>query len=172
MRDFPHHQRRPTWGRRLDRALGALLRPVGRLLGRPDDDTLTALARRDRPAPPVAVPRPEDLGVTDPLADGRAALEAGRHADALHHFRLLLEAHPDHPWGWHGRGDALQWLGEPAEALAAYDRAASLQPKEGLHQGGRANALAALGRPAAAAAAREAALARDPSLGWMWSTEA
>ena len=169
MPDFPHHHRRPPWARRLDRALGRVLGPLGALLGRPDDRLLTGLARVDRPAPPVSVPTPADLGVSDPLADGRAALDAGALGDALHHFGQLLAAHPDHPWGWHGRGDAFQLLGEPEQALAAYDRAAALQPKVGIHQGGRANALDALGRIDAAREAQRRALDLDPSLGWMWS---
>jgi tetratricopeptide (TPR) repeat protein len=114
------------------------------------------------------VPRPEDLGVTDPLADGRRALELGRPAEALHHFGQLLAEHPDHPWGWHGRGDALQAMAEPEGALEAYRRAAELQPRQGLHRGGECNALSALGRSAEAEVARQAALSLDPSLLWMW----
>lgn len=159
---------RPPWARRLDGWVLRLARLGGRLLGRPSEATLGRLARRDRPSPPIAVPRPEDLGVTDPLADGRRALELGRPAEALHHFGQLLAEHPDHPWGWHGRGDALQAMAEPEGALEAYRRAAELQPRQGLHRGGECNALSALGRSAEAEVARQAALSLDPSLLWMW----
>lgn len=169
MRDFPHHHRRPLWAARLDRLwrwAAAVARPV---LPRPADQSLTELARRDRPSPPIVVPTPAELGVVDHLQDGRLALSEGRHGDALHHFGELVRARPDNAWGWHGRGDALQLLGEPAEALVAYDRAVALQPDEGLHHGGRSNALSGLGRTGDAAASRQAALARDPGLSWMWS---
>ena len=80
----------------------------------------------------------------DALAAGRAAFTAGLYADALHHFGQVLQADPDHPWGWHGRGDALQLMGSHTDALAAYERAAALQPGEPLHTAGAARAREAL----------------------------
>lgn len=165
---FPHHQRRPAWARQLDRVWRGLAQVVGRALPRPTDRSLTALARQDRPAPPIAVPTPQALGVVDHLEDGRRAVAEGRFGEALFHFGALVEERPDNAWAWHGRGDALQLLGDFEDALAAYDHAAKLQPSEGLHHGGRSNALRALGRISEADAARAEALRRDPGLTWMW----
>lgn len=143
---------------------GAATRWLGRLLRRPSDAALTHLARADRPAPPISVPTAAELGVTDHLADGRAAFADGRHGEALHAFGAHVAEHPGDPWGWHGRGDALQLLGSHADALAAYDEAVARAPRTGLHHAGRANALRSLGRHADAEAARAEARRRDPDL--------
>ncbi len=163
----PNLHRRPPWARHLDRAAGLAGRVVGRLLRRPDDAALTALARQDRPAPPVRVPTPAELGVVDHLGAGRAAFADGRHGEALHAFGEHTRQFPEDPWGWHGRGDALQLLGDAAGALEAYDAAIARAPRTGLHHGGRANALRALGRRAEADAALAEALRRDPTLTWL-----
>lgn len=162
----PNLHRRPAWARRLDRAAGLLGRVAGRLLGRPTDAALTALARQDRPAPPIEVPTASELGVVDHLGAGRAHFADGRHGEALHAFGEHTRAFPEDPWGWHGRGDALQLLGESDGALAAYDAAVERAPRTGLHHAGRANALRALGRDADAHAAMTEALRLDPSLTW------
>ncbi len=158
---------RPPWARRADAAVLRAARLLGRLLGRPSEAALHRLARADRPAPPVRVPTAAELGIVDHLGDGRAALADGRPGDALHHFGQLLETAPDHAWAWHGRGDALQLLGDHDGALAAYRRAAARQPTTGIHRLGAANALAALGQTAAADDETRAGLALDPSLTWM-----
>ena len=134
---------------------------------RPSESTLDALARQDRPAPPIAVPTAAELGVTDHLGDGRRAFEDGRYGEALHCFAAHVEAFPEDPWGWHGRGDALQLLGSHEGALEAYDAAIARAPWTGLHQAGRANALRALGREEEAATAVSEALRLDPSLTWI-----
>ena len=158
---------RPRWAAPADRLAVALARALGRLLPRPSDEALTALARADRPSPAVWVPTAAELGVVDLLAEGRAALGRGEPAEALHLFGQLLALRGDHAWAWHGRGDALQLLGDPAEARAAYARAAALQPREGLHRLGLANALDALGEAELAASETRAGLALDPRLTWM-----
>jgi len=115
------------------------------------------------------VPSAEDLGVIDHLSEGRRALSAGLYAEALFHFGERLDDGPgsDASWCWHGRGDALQMMGQYADALEAYDRAVALRSAEGLHHMGRANALAGLGRAAEADEATRAGLALDASLTWM-----
>jgi tetratricopeptide (TPR) repeat protein len=131
------------------------LRLGGRLLGRPGEALLGALAAADRPGLRQEADR--WTGATSAelhIAAGRAAYSAGQHAEALHRFGLALELAPEASWAWHGRGDALQLLGRYEDALAAYSRAAALAPETGLHEAGRANALAALGRGEEAAAAR------------------
>ena len=156
------HPVRPAWARRADRLTLVLARLLGRLVRRPREADLEALARLDRG------PRPATTPSTAPgLAHARRALAEGHLAEALHQFGVLLELDANNAWAWHGRGDALQLLGQPAEALAAYERACSLDPAEGLHHGGRANALGALGRSKDAATAWQQALRLDPSLTWM-----
>jgi tetratricopeptide (TPR) repeat protein len=151
---------RPAWARTLDRFGGPLARLAGKLLGRPSEALLEALARQDRPAR-------HGGSTVGSVEGGRRALSEGRYAEALHRFGQVLERSPDAAWAWHGRGDAFQLMGRPAEALQAYDRAASLQPAVGLHEGGRGNALAALGRAEEADSAWRRALELDPSLTWM-----
>ena len=158
----------PRLARALDRLalLGARL--GGRLLGRPSEDLLSSLARADRPglrdldASATAAERAEAA-----IFSGRAAFEAGQHAEALHHFSHALSLAPTSAWAWHGRGDALQLLGQPEGALAAYQKASELAPETGLHRAGAANALSAIGRLDEAETAWSEALARDPSLQWM-----
>jgi len=114
------------------------------------------------------VPSAADLGIVDHLDEGRRALSGGLHAEALFHFRERLRETDDaDPWAWHGRGDALQLLDQPDDALLAYDRAVSLQAGQGLHHMGRANALDALGRSRQADDATRRALSLDPTLTWV-----
>jgi len=158
---------RPAWARRLDAVALAAAAVLGRLLPRPSEAELQALARRDRRAAPVPVPTLRALGFDDPLGDGRAAFARGDFAEALHNFGQVIATHPQSPWGWHGRGDALLGLGDPLAADEAYARAAALAPGVGIHLGGRANCARARGDADAAARWWEAALALDPSLTWM-----
>ncbi len=149
-----------------DRLVLALANVLGRVVGRPSEALLSALAARDRVSP-----RAEGL---HPLAtashliqQGQAAFSSGAYGEALHHFGAAIQCAPDAPWAWHGRGDTLQLSGQYAPALAAYDRAVQLNVSCGLHHAGRANALAALGQQAEADAAWDHALHLDPSLTWM-----
>lgn len=160
--------RRPAWARRTDRLLLWGL-PLSRWLRitRPSEALLARLARRDRPAPT----RPR-LGLDAALNAGREAFQAGQYGEALHHFDQVLLGDPDAPWAWHGRGDALQLLGDPAGALDAYDHALASHPDRphtelALHQAGRSNALRALGHEPEAQLAWEQALSLDPSVRWM-----
>lgn len=158
-------QDRPAWATRLDRVAARVATVVGRVLGRPSEALLAELARADRPgaaSPGGAVDGPEQG-----IAAGRRAFEAGHYAEALHLMGAVLERWPDAAWAWHGRGDALQLLGDPEGALRAYDEAVARAPETGLHHAGRANALRSLGRALQEEAAWQAALGRDPSLTWM-----
>ena len=159
---------RPRLARLLDRVALPLTGLLGRLISRLSEDLLAKLAAADRPGlrmPPEAL---AGLARAEAhIASGRAAFQAGQHAEALHHFSQATERAPDSAWAWHGRGDALQLLGQPEFALSAYDRAVALAPETGLHHAGRSNALMALGRAAEAEAALSVALARDPALTWV-----
>ncbi len=162
---------RPLWARRLDRWTLRLARLMSPVVGRPTDALLVRLARVARPSPPIEVPSAADLGIIDHLDEGRRALSGGLHAEALFHFRERLRETGDaDPWAWHGRGDALQLLAQPEDALNAYDRAVALQAGQGLHHMGRANALESLGRSAQADAATRRALVLDPTLTWVRPT--
>lgn len=158
------HPGRPPWARPLDRVAQRLSRLLG-WIGRPSDSVLEELARVDRGPRPVLPRAPAVPGGS--LNQARLALERGELGEALHRFGVLTDADPGHNWAWHGRGDALQLAGDPAEALVAYARAAALAPTVGLHHGGRFNALRALGRLDEAEQAWAAALRLDPGIGWM-----
>lgn len=139
-----------------------LARAARLLLPRPDDAQLDRLARKDRG------PRPQRAALPAGSLDAaRAALAQQRLGEALHLFGQLTAADPSLAWAWHGRGDALHLLGQHADALDAYSKAAALAPRQGLHQGGRANALRALDQLRDADQAWQEALRLDPSLTWM-----
>ena len=103
----------------------------------------------------------------DHLRRGREALEDGALGEALHHFGQRIQQAPQDNWAWHGRGDALQLMGEHQGAQEAYAQAIQLAPKEGLHHGGLANALSSLGQTQEAEQSWHRALALDPSLTWL-----
>ncbi|MFM2246171.1 MAG: hypothetical protein RL071_2245, partial [Pseudomonadota bacterium] len=81
---------RPPWAARLERAAERIAPLARRLLRRPGDGALHALAAVDRPGGPIPIPpavRAEALAtLQDPIALGRAAWDNGNHAEALHHF--------------------------------------------------------------------------------------
>ncbi len=158
---------RPPWARPLDRWAFRAARWLGWLVRRPDEDALEQLARADR-GPRPELPEPAGVQISPGGIDAaREALDRGQLAEALHLFGEILAADERAAWAWHGRGDALQLMGEWQDALAAYERAAALQPRVGLHHGGRANALRSLGRLDEAEAAWAEALRSDPGLEWM-----
>ena len=130
----------------------------------PTEDRLRDLVEKDRQ--PLEEFKTNEL-VKDPVTLGREAFSKGRYAEALASFAEAIEYNSTNSWAWHGRGDALQLLGEPNGALAAYQKAASLAPDVGLHHGGIANALMALNRSQEAEGAMSKALELDDSLSWM-----
>ena len=163
----PPDVQRPRWASRLDRAGLWVARLIGLIVPSADERQLARLARRHRPAPEPMNFEPARFGVEDHIGRGREALDRGALGEALHHFGRQLQEVPEDAWAWHGRGDALQLMGQPAPALAAYEHAIHLAPGVGLHHGGRANALRSLARGEEAEAAWSRALELDPSLTWM-----
>jgi Flp pilus assembly protein TadD len=152
---------RPAWAPALERWTERIARIGRRLLPRPTEAALSALAEVDRPGAVEAVPEAlraqAATSLRDPLMLGRAAFARGDYAEGLHHFGVQLGNNEHDPWAWHGRGDCLQLMGAPAEAGAAYARAAALAPREPLHLEGQANAAAALGEEGSATKLRSAA---------------
>lgn len=104
-----------------------------------------------------------------PLEKGRLAFANGELAEALHFFSLTTKNDSNNAWGWHGRGDALQCLGDYNGALQAYEQAISLQPHTALHYGGKANALNGLQQYQESKLAMQHALELDASIKWLFT---
>jgi tetratricopeptide (TPR) repeat protein len=151
----------------LDRLVLAVAKVGGRLLGRPSEALLTAMAGRDRPGRDYDTAEPPLVRASHHIQQGQAAFANGAYGEALHQFGVALEHAPEASWAWHGRGDALQLSGQHDAALRAYDQAIVLDDGCGLHHAGRANALASLEQKIEADQAWKLALERDPSLTWM-----
>ena len=152
----------------LDRVVLIAARIGGKLVGRPSDALLTALASRDRKGSSLtATHTPPLVTASHHIQQGQAAFANGSYGEALHHFGVAIEHAPDAAWAWHGRGDALQLSGQYAAALHAYERAISIDESCGLHHAGKANALASLERNQESDEAWNIALEHDPSLTWM-----
>jgi len=132
---------------------------------RPSEDQLRKLSRKDRPGLDINLPPIEP----STLEKGRHAFQQGEYAEALHLFSLTTKSDPNNAWGWHGRGDALQLLGDYKGALSAYEKAISLQPHTALHYGGKANTLRGLQRHREFEVAKQRALELDASVGWLFS---
>lgn len=55
----------------------------------------------------------------------------GRNLDAIREHELLVESHPDEPQYWIGYGHSLRAAARTDKAIAAYRRAASIDPERG-----------------------------------------
>jgi Flp pilus assembly protein TadD len=60
------------------------------------------------------------------IADGEALSRAGREADAIAHFRRLVEEFPEEPRAHFALAGAYDYAGREAEAVAPYRRAMAL----------------------------------------------
>jgi len=87
---------------------------------------------------------------------------AAAWADVAELNRRLLARRPDDGALWCAQGDALERLGRPLEAIAAYERAAALAPTLAAAHVNLGGALIGQGRFAAAAATLHRALALAP----------
>ena len=132
---------------------------------RPSEKTLRQLSKKDRPGLKIDLPKREPTL----LEQGRTAFSHGHYAEALHFFSEAVRLDPNNAWHWHGRGDALQLMGDSAGALQAYEQACSLQPQTALHWGGKANALRRLQRTVESDSARRRALELDQSITWLFN---
>ena len=132
---------------------------------RPTDRHLRSLSQKERPGLQVDLPEVR----RSYLEQGRGSFSQKEYAEALHFFSLAIEEDPNNAWGWHGRGDALQLLGDYKGSLEAYDKAIILQPTTALHYGGKSNALRGLDQLDKADIAKKRALALDASIGWLFT---
>lgn len=90
-----------------------------------------AHAQRHQPADPQAKPNSETpavvtTGVQADLDDAARLLQADRPRDALQRLRSVEAAEPQNPWLWFYNGLAHFRLGNPYDAMDAFDRARDL----------------------------------------------
>jgi tetratricopeptide (TPR) repeat protein len=131
---------------------------------RPTDRYLRKLSRKDRPGLQVELPNvPISL-----LEMGRGSFSKQEYAEALHFFSLAIKEDPNNAWGWHGRGDALQLLGDYKGSIEAYEKAILLQPNTALHYGGKSNALRGMGLGEKSDVIKKHALELDASIEWLF----
>ncbi|MBV9419589.1 MAG: tetratricopeptide repeat protein, partial [Alphaproteobacteria bacterium] len=95
-------------------------------------------------------------------ARARAAMTAGRPAEAAQLWSQLLALAPDHPQALFHSGQLALHLGDTAKARMLLERAANLSPKDPLPPLNLAIAARRLKDEAAEAAALDRALAADP----------
>jgi len=89
---------------------------------------------------------PEHLATL--FALGSASMDSD-YESAIRYFDDVLGQKPDYVWAWIYKGDALLYLGRPAEALASYDKVLNLttsKPCRALAWKKKAGALDLLGR--------------------------
>ena len=132
---------------------------------RPSEQYLRELTKRDRPGLQIVLPKVP----LSPLEKGRQLFTQKEYAEALHFFSVAIDEDPNNAWGWHGRGDALQLLGDYKGSLEAYEKAIHLQPHTALHFGGKSNALRGLQKYDLAKVAKQRALELDASLEWLFN---
>ncbi|TVQ90126.1 MAG: tetratricopeptide repeat protein [Deltaproteobacteria bacterium] len=126
-------------------------------------DALQRLDRQEEAAEVCAA-----LAEIDPDDDeilyglGDAQRLAGRYAEALDTFDVLLARAPRHANARAGRAECLRMLGRYDEALSEFDEAVSLQPRRAFSVRGKAACLAALERHPEAMIWWRKALQLDP----------
>lgn len=132
-----------------------------RRFANPSEKKLSKLSKRAR--------KPHSFFSTpsSSIEQGREKIAQGRYVQALDIFLLCTQEMKDNPWSWHGKGDALQFLGRFHEAEQAYRKATLIAPKTAIHWGGLANALFGQGKTQEGATTWNKTKEMDPSLAWM-----
>ena len=82
----------------------------------PSESQLQKLSQRDRAGLKITLP---SIPIST-LERGRTAFQEAQYSEALFHFSQALQENPHSAWAWHGKGDALQLLGDYKEALKSY----------------------------------------------------
>lgn len=93
---------------------------------------------------------------------GSLRAEAGRHADAIEDFSVVIKAKPTDPRAYAQRGLAYLVVGKSDQALADLSRAVALDPRSDRYLLARGYVYLAQNRAAAAIADFDAALKRQP----------
>ena len=124
-----------------------------------------ALARGDAVAARAALERALELAPDLDAARAELAAiaqRAGRHDDAIEHYRTALARHERSPKLLHALGTALAERGDFADAAATLARALELAPELAPAREALSRTLFSAGRYAEAEAVERAALAREP----------
>lgn len=129
----------------------------------PSESQLQKLSQKDRAGLKITLPV---IPISN-LERGRTAFQEAQYSEALFHFSQALQENPHSAWAWHGKGDALQLLGDYKEALKSYEQAIQMSPQRLIHQAGKANALRGLGLENEYQQLRAKVLSSDSSLLWM-----
>jgi tetratricopeptide (TPR) repeat protein len=99
---------------------------------------------------PVDVEPLRDLqeeGVEETMETARAYLEEGDYENALACYDILVGKDPGNDEAWFNKGEVLQALGRPKEAVEAYDRVISIDEKNTGAWMEKANTLLETGKP-------------------------
>ncbi len=112
-----------------------------------------------------AQPLTAEAGAPDPAAIfGRAVamMKAGRLAEALADYQMVLALVPNHLPSLNNRGIVLDLMGRHAEAVASFDQALAIAPTDPLPLNNRGEALQKLLRGEESLASYDAAIAASP----------
>lgn len=108
--------------------------------------------------------RSGDPGVDALMARGVAAMQAGRHAQAIELFSQVIREKPDFAEGWNKRATARYLAGRYAESIADCDAVLKRNPRHFGALSGLGEIYLALERPAQALAWYRRALEVNPNL--------
>lgn len=108
--------------------------------------------------------RSGDPGVDELMARGVAAMQEGRHAQAIDLFSEVIRQKPDFAEGWNKRATARYLAGRYAESIADCDEVLKRNPRHFGALSGLGEIYLALERPAQALAWYRRALEVNPNL--------
>lgn len=108
--------------------------------------------------------RSGDPGVDELMARGVAAMQEGRHAQAIDLFSEVIRQKPDFAEGWNKRATARYLAGRYAESIADCDEVLTRNPRHFGALSGLGEIYLALERPAQALAWYRRALEVNPNL--------
>jgi tetratricopeptide (TPR) repeat protein len=101
--------------------------------------------------------------VAELIAQGNAAVKAGKHGEALELYRKANALDPTDTGALNNIGTALAYLGRDAEAVPVYQQVLALPGNKLITYNNMGNSLKRLGRYAEAVASYQAAIALNPA---------
>jgi len=119
------------------------------------------------PAVSTVIPLPPDNSAEN-MRQALQFQQAGKHAEAIKAYDLVLRRHPKKLAAVANKATALRHLGRPAEAMALFLRALSLSPDNVEIWNNMGNTLLDLGRTAEAEEALKTALSKAPDVPEIW----